>query len=210
LQRELLESFRAYIDRVKAAPVASSATTKASVRDLISRQLAGIAATNPELKALMKTVAAGKASKEQLNTFEAHIDRVEAAPDPHVEHVDDMDEDEDHWDEDHGDEDHEDEDDFRSDEDGDGDGDEDEYMSDGEAFEEAFDETRAEAVAEENKAQQIQEAPHATKGTAPRQLTRRVDTLLKCIPRLHQARNLGRRPLPNVRFQNWDHGDRRR
>ncbi|BDD58583.1 hypothetical protein MPDQ_007139 [Monascus purpureus] len=46
--------------------------------DPVIQMLATRAASNPELKALMRVVASSKASQEQLRTFQAHIDELNA------------------------------------------------------------------------------------------------------------------------------------
>lgn len=58
-----------------ASPSAKS-TVAQSGPDPVIRMLATRAATNPDLKALMKVVASSKASQEQLKLFQSHIDEL--------------------------------------------------------------------------------------------------------------------------------------
>jgi hypothetical protein len=59
-------------------PTPSTSQQKAATPgpDPVIRMLATRAATNPELKALMKVVASSKASQEQLKLFQSHIDEL--------------------------------------------------------------------------------------------------------------------------------------
>ena len=59
-----------------AAAPASQSTAAHSGPDPVIRMLATRAATNPDLKALMKVVASSKASQEQLKLFQSHIDEL--------------------------------------------------------------------------------------------------------------------------------------
>ncbi|KAI8937680.1 hypothetical protein NX059_005381 [Plenodomus lindquistii] len=56
--------------------VAPSAPTSAPAPDPVIHMLAARAGTDPELKAVMKIVAAGQASKEQLEFFQSHINEL--------------------------------------------------------------------------------------------------------------------------------------
>ncbi len=59
-----------------SATPATQPTAVQSGPDPVIRMLATRAATNPELKALMKVVASSKASQEQLKLFQSHIDEL--------------------------------------------------------------------------------------------------------------------------------------
>jgi hypothetical protein len=122
--------------------MASSATPSTSSPDPVLRQLATRAKTDPEFNVIMRAVAAGKASKEQLESiFQTHCGELKAAFDSHENGVDDAD--------------------LQPDED------EDDYMGDNigdkEAFNEDFKETKAEA--EEVKARKITESLRKKKKT---------------------------------------------
>jgi hypothetical protein len=58
-----------------ASPVPQSTTTQTGP-DPVIRLLATRAASNPDLKALMKVVASSKATQEQLKLFQSHIDEL--------------------------------------------------------------------------------------------------------------------------------------
>jgi hypothetical protein len=59
-----------------SASPASQPSAAQSGPDPVIRMLATRAATNPDLKALMKVVASSKASQEQLKLFQSHIDEL--------------------------------------------------------------------------------------------------------------------------------------